>query len=598
MIRFVARVGQVIVLGALVAACGGGNPSSSAEVTAADRPTVVTSAPTGTLEGSGPVPAEPVPVADRLAVPETAPAEESGRAVAVPGVSDGLLSVVIPPCTPLDGVDLDPCSPQLPPSIYPYGLTASIPSFVRNPPSFDDIMTGMGIDTPHIVVRVTVEPGTTRCEGYPTKDFAYVGGSTSNITNYWCFADMRVNEYIVGAGPPTLTIGLLRNTFLPSGSLDWEQDKDWAIEHEFKNPAARTAATYEGRELVLFLKPTGTMTVEAWTVGGAWDTWFVRRDPATDPPGVTAAWRWENRVISEADLDDLVTEVTATSAGNVSSFDHTPDIIPGPAESSSFSSRYFSLAAGWYYSCAVTTNRSIVCWGSTPFDLAEIPNGTYTTIVAGSSHSCALHTDQSIDCWGSDSSGLIHPPEGKYDAMDTSLFHACALRTDQRIICWGDNSSNQLIVPEGTYIGVATGINHSCGLRTDHTVACWGDNYSGQADPPHGSYISISAGNNFSCGLHADHSISCWGNNASNQTEQPGGRFTSIHSAANNSCALRIDQTIACWGENDFHQSNPPDGLYSAVATSFLHSCGLAIDGSIICWGEYAWKIMKTDHRI
>ena len=310
MIRLFARVGPLIVLGALAAACGGANRSGE---------TAVTAAPTGALEWSGPAPAEPVPVADRpvvvVAVPETVPAEAAEQAVAVSGVSSGgLLSVVIPPCTPLDGVDRDPCSLQLPPSIHPGGLTSSIPSFVKDPPSFDDIMTGMGIYTPHIVVRVTVEPGTTRCEGYPTRHFAYLGGATRGTVNYWCFADVRVNDYIVGAGPPTLTIGFLRHTFLLAGDRDWERDKDWAIEHEFKNPAARTAATYEGRELVLFLKPTPTMTVESWAVGGHWDTWFVRRDPDTDPPGVTAAWRWENRVVSEADLDDLVTEVTAAAA--------------------------------------------------------------------------------------------------------------------------------------------------------------------------------------------------------------------------------------------------------------------------------------------
>jgi len=308
-IRLFARVGPLIVLGVFVAACGGADPSGE---------TAVTAAPAGALEWSGPVPAESVAVADRAAgvvsVPETAPAEAGERAVAVSGVSDGLLSVVIPPCTPLDGVDLDPCSSQLPPSINPLPLTVSIPYFVKDPPSFDDMMSDMGVYTPQIVVRVTVEPDTTRCEGYPTRDFAYFGGSISDITNYWCFADVRVNEYIVGAGPPALTVGFLRHTFLPAGDLDWEQDKYWAIERQFKNPAARTAATYGGRELVLFLGPTNTMAVEAWAVSGHWDTWFVRRDPDTDPPGVTAAFRWEDRVVSEVDLDDLVTEVTAAAA--------------------------------------------------------------------------------------------------------------------------------------------------------------------------------------------------------------------------------------------------------------------------------------------
>ena len=49
-------------------------------------------------------------------------------------------------------------------------------------------------------------------------------------------------------------------------------------------------------------------------MAGHWDTWFVRRDPDTDPPTVTAAFRWERSVVSEVDLDDLVTEVQAAAA--------------------------------------------------------------------------------------------------------------------------------------------------------------------------------------------------------------------------------------------------------------------------------------------
>ena len=248
MIRCFDRVGTIIVLGILVGACGGGNPSGETAVPVDDRPAVVTS------------PAAPVL------------ADGGEGAGAVPVVSDGLLSVVIPPCTPLGGVDDDPCSPQLPPSALPGGMASTIPSFVKNPPSFDDIMSGMGIYTPHIVVRVTVEPGTTRCEGYLTRHFPHLGGRIGDTRNYWCFADVRVNEYIVGAGPTALTIGFLRNTFLVPDGRDWERDKEFAIEYEFGNPAERTATTYEGRELVLFPGPTDTMTVEAWVVGGHWDT--------------------------------------------------------------------------------------------------------------------------------------------------------------------------------------------------------------------------------------------------------------------------------------------------------------------------------------
>ena len=295
MIRYLDRVGAMIVLGLLFGACGGGNLSEKAAVPVADQPAAAV------------LPAEGTPV------------DAEKGSVAVPVVSDRLLSVVIPPCTPLEGVEHDPCSPQLPPRIYtPSVADHGTPSYVTDPPSFADIMSGVQAVgfSPHIVVRATVQPGTARCDGYPLHKFDHFGGRSSDSTrSYWCFADVRVNEYIVGAGPTTLTVGFTRNTFFEDPGLrEWPEDIDFVVEYEFGNPAAQIADVYEGRELVLFLNPTMTKTVEAWIVAGHWDTWFVRRDPDTDPPTVTAAFRWERSVVSEVDLDDLVTEVQAAAA--------------------------------------------------------------------------------------------------------------------------------------------------------------------------------------------------------------------------------------------------------------------------------------------
>lgn len=180
-----------------------------------------------------------------------------------------------------------------------------------------DIMAGVGVPAwaTHIVVRVTVVPGTTRCDGYLDRTFPNLGGFSSNSRHYWCFADVRVNDYIVGEGPATLTIGLHYETFTEFRGHTWESDREFVIEHEFKNPDVRTAAVYEGRELVLFLKPTDTMTVEAWAVGGHWDTWFVLQDEA----GITAAWRDRGPAVSEVNLDDLVTGVKAAAAARTAS---------------------------------------------------------------------------------------------------------------------------------------------------------------------------------------------------------------------------------------------------------------------------------------
>ena len=295
----------------------------------------------------------PVPVDDHPAavmLPNAADESDVG-AVVDTVASVRLLTEVIPPCVPLVGVDHVPCPSDVAPSVeHPSTPGHGIPSYVKNPPSFEDIMAGVGVSAwaTHIVVRVTVEPDTTRCDGYLDRRFPNLGGFSSSHRHYWCFADVRVNEYIVGEGPTTLTIGLHYETFFEFRGHTWEEDREFVIEREFENPDVRTAAVYEGRELVLFLAPTDTMTVEAWAVGGHWDTWFVLRDGAN----VTAAWREGDRVVSEVNLDDLVTSVKAAAATRTVP---TPTTVAGS-----------SSTAGSSPTTAAGSTSTTLAWGSAP----------------------------------------------------------------------------------------------------------------------------------------------------------------------------------------------------------------------------------------
>ena len=207
------------------------------------------------------------------------------------------LEGTIPPCTPLAGSRHDPCRLGIA-EVEPRSVGLSYPVWPGMDviPTFDQILLGYSVlgnenyphYVPHIVVRATVVPDTTRCEPYPRWLANYYDPSRSAhsggaYTNYECFSDVRVNDYIVGIGPPRLTVRLhieLIAHYFDTGRnpADWPTRRDSIIE-ELDDPRTRTAAAYEGKELILFLEPSQTLAVEAWMVNGwsSFELWFVQR---------------------------------------------------------------------------------------------------------------------------------------------------------------------------------------------------------------------------------------------------------------------------------------------------------------------------------
>ena len=143
-------------------------------------------------------------------------------------------------------------------------------------PTIEEFVLGKGqvISMPHIVIRGTVRPDTTRCEKYPSIRYSFSVG-------YYCFVDVRVNEYMSGIGPAQLTIGIysdylaIENPDINTrSSSNGKQDKPspWRIipnewlEQFFFNPAMSTEVEYGGKELILFLIPSRYL--ETWRVEG------------------------------------------------------------------------------------------------------------------------------------------------------------------------------------------------------------------------------------------------------------------------------------------------------------------------------------------
>ena len=227
--------------------------------------------------------------ADKTELPVTAEVvstDATTEPVAMKRLAPSYLEEIIPPCIPVAGSEQDPCMPSLPPIVETASSAGHLLGWLYfDMPSFTEMLLGEFDDeyyplwAPHIVVRGTVLPKTTRCELYPIRSFDLRGwGFFEDWDEYHCFANIRISEYIVGEGPPELTVSLHQES-MPLGDRrdDWSNIKDKIIMNDLNDPQTRTAETYEGRELVMLLQPNTSISIETWMLGWQFSTWFIQR---------------------------------------------------------------------------------------------------------------------------------------------------------------------------------------------------------------------------------------------------------------------------------------------------------------------------------
>jgi len=276
----------------------------------------------------------------------------------------------------------------------------------------------------------------------------------------------------------------------------------------------------------------------------------------------------------------------------------TPTAVPGVTGVT-------QVAAGWYDTCALKTDTTVVCWG----DNSDLQLGAPTS-----------GTESIVPVVVPDPVSPSLPLSGVI-AIVPGPSHTCAVKNDNTAVCWGSNWHGQLgisagngfpsqhqpptVVPLSGVTSVALGTDHTCALLTDNTVMCWGSNANGQLgnaanagtttttiqplsvldanSTPIGPISSISSGAEFTCAAMTDtsHTVQCWGNNATGQlgvtpfttgpawTNIPvsvmaeagdflgGVQEISANSAAvgeGQVCARVTGGTLACWGANDAGQ--------------------------------------------
>lgn len=281
------------------------------------------------------------------------------------------------------------------------------------------------------------------------------------------------------------------------------------------------------------------------------------------------------------------------------------------ADSSAPSVATLSLGAG--YSCVLTSDRRVRCWGSNALSTLGSPTqGAWTRAavdavgmtdvrqVSAGMHTCAVKLDGSVWCWGIDEfatengmtdAGSKEPKQvaGVAQAMQVSAAgyeHTCALIADGSVTCWGEGRYGQLgngdtpvssgpvkVLGIETAVQVATADKRSCALLADRTVRCWGLNGGLLGD----GGVTPSAEPLLVRGI----------------TDA-----TQISLGFGHSCARMGDGSVRCWGANPFGQlgdgstkdSPVPvvvSGIRNAVqvAAGEYHSCALLADSTISCWG-------------
>ena len=272
----------------------------------------------------------------------------------------------------------------------------------------------------------------------------------------------------------------------------------------------------------------------------------------------------------------------------------TPDAVLGPdvLEANTTSWRVRSVTAGSSI-CAIGTDDQLRCWGGMS-RVDRPPAGRYAFVDPGPDDTCAIRSDRTLVCWGPFAE---EPPEGEFTAVAAASGERCAIRIGGSLACWRIDYGEALpedemprsALPTGTFTQLAmSDLGASCGLRTDGSVACWP-----LGEPPvevaGGPFVSLGDG----CAVDDNGALVCFAGSDLPAAPLPEGDFASMSGSPQVGCALRATGTLACWGRQGFDRATDeelpmrtPPGTYTAVSVDESRACAIGTDGRAVCWGE------------
>jgi alpha-tubulin suppressor-like RCC1 family protein len=266
-----------------------------------------------------------------------------------------------------------------------------------------------------------------------------------------------------------------------------------------------------------------------------------------------------------------------------------------------------AIAAGIGHTCALTALGGVKCWGAnnagqlgdgttinrlTPVNVTGLASGV-SAIAAGFGFTCALTTSGGVKCWGVNFRGQVGDgtTTNRYVPVDvvglssgvtaiSSGYQTCALLMGGGVKCWGYDSITPADVPglSAGVTAVSVGWGHSCVL-TLTGAKCWGVTYN-----EYGEYGCGDGGCGFGSGpvdvvgLPAD--------------------VTTIAAIGRHTCAFTVSGAMKCWGGNGVGElgDGTTTNRYAPVDVSGMgagvtamagghHTCAV-VAGRVKCWGS------------
>jgi len=221
-----------------------------------------------------------------------------------------------------------------------------------------------------------------------------------------------------------------------------------------------------------------------------------------------------------------------------------------------------------------------------------------TALALGTQFTCALTDDAKLYCWGSDLTGQLGDSSFSQKLIPTATL--------------GGHS----------YVAIAAGVQTTCALDQAGAAWCWGDDPA-QAGIPVSyrnvpataragrPFVALTVGRKFACGLDSDGSAYCWGENGKGQLgvgdtlphASPirvtgGQRFSQITAGFWHVCGLNMSGTPYCWGDNTYGELGSGDTIgalkprqvsgtttFRSLGAGAIHQCGISQTGAAFCWG-------------
>lgn len=284
-----------------------------------------------------------------------------------------------------------------------------------------------------------------------------------------------------------------------------------------------------------------------------------------------------------------------------------------------------SIDAGGNFTCAVTQDDRVKCWGRNTFGSngdgtttqSHAPvfvygSESYTSVSAGGNHACAVTTSGAAMCWGGGASGQLGHGSNSNSSIPVSVTgipfaisnvsvgssSSCAVTVNNDLYCWGLNSAGQL------------GIGNTTQQNTPQRVTALD-----------GAVRSVSVGGSTTCATTTGNEAYCWGagmmgqlgrGSAMNSTSPlpviglPSG-VREVAAGGSHACAALLDGTAYCWGWNEDGQlgngtvSNSLSPVQVAGADTWMKivaggisTCGLTTGGGLKCWGNNWYDQLGT----